>query len=597
MKPSDLVLPRPVARRTSFWGALRALVAAALLTFGIGSGADAATPDQWRRDLDQMSERIRDLHPHPWKEVGRVTFLREIEALKAELPSLTEEQRVVRAMRIVASLHDQATSLDVNNPSFSLWYPIRIQEFTDGYFVTTAHKTVADLAGAQLLEIAGRPVTEVVNDARSLQSSYGPMQRKERLFAVLNAALMRGMGYAHADGSLPVKLKLPNGKVVRRALPAMSGDSPIFGKGSSSFAFADATELLGTPVGGFDDWITAYHHLPYSAYRTEDTLRPLHLSLRRSFHTVPLPAQNAYYVQINDVSGTRAEPFNVAIVRMLREVDAAKPKRLILDLRQNYGGDGSKAVPMIHEFIKREDSRPWQELYVLTSPRTAGAAISVVGLLLQNVPVTLVGEPTGTPLNSSSDANSFAFPDIGMRLSVTVRTGQLGESDDLSTSVPVDVPAPFSFADYVAGRDPAVDPILRGDEMRSLTAIALADGGGAARRAYEARKALSSRYPWWSKPRFEDVKRLGYTLLRADRALDAVQIFGLLTELYPDSWNSWESMGRAQAAGKLLAQARESYRCALALDRENFDAADLRQALLEAPTETQLPTGCPARVG
>jgi tetratricopeptide (TPR) repeat protein len=554
----------------------------------------AATVSEWRRDIELIVGRIRQLHPRPWAEVGEQAFNRRAEELKDALPQLTEEQRAVRTMQLAALLQDRATAVEIDSPEFALWYPIRLYEFTDGYFITAAHKTVGQLAGAQLLEIAGRPAGEVVNAARMLQSSHSDAQRKERLFAFHNAALMRGLGFAGADGSLRVKLRLRNGRIIERTLPALQSDSPLFGKVTSGYAWADLTEVFGTPIGPLEDWIAAYSGLSSIAFRQPDPKRPLHLQYRRVFHTRALPDQGAYYAQINAVSNARDETFEAFSDRMLKEVDAARPKRLILDFRYNPGGDGSKALPLIREFIKREDSRPWQELYILTGRRTGGAAIIVINEFIKNVPLSLVGEPTGPPLNMASDAVSFAYPATKLRQDVTIRRTQMGNSDDVSLSLPVDVPAAFSFADFTAGRDPALDPILSGQEMRSIAVIALAEGGLAARQAHERRKPLLARYPWWAKPRFDDVKSVGYVLLRSGRAPDAMQIFALMTELYPDHWNSWESLGRAQTAANLKAEARQSYRCALALDPENWDSGDLKTALAEAPNEPRsLPAGCP----
>ena len=87
-----------------------------------------------------------------------------------------------------------------------------------------------------------------------------------------------------------------------------------------------------------------------------------------------------------------------------------------------------------------------------------------------------------------------------MRLSVSTVWHQGSQSSDLNNFVPVGVPAVFSFADFNAGRDPAVDRILRGDEMRSISVIARRDGGAAARKAYEDRKARYSSLAWWQPP-------------------------------------------------------------------------------------------------
>jgi hypothetical protein len=55
----------------------------------------------WRHDIDEIVNDIRLLHPDPFTRIGRFTFLRQVNALKSALPYLTEEQRVIHAMRLV----------------------------------------------------------------------------------------------------------------------------------------------------------------------------------------------------------------------------------------------------------------------------------------------------------------------------------------------------------------------------------------------------------------------------------------------------------------------------------------------------------------
>jgi hypothetical protein len=188
--------------------------------------AQAASAEDWRRDIDQIVIDVKAIHPDPFARVGRLEFLREAEALKNELPLRDEEQRVVRAMHWVATIGDTHTQLEPDRADFALWYPIRIYEFNDGYFVTAAHQSVADLAGAQLLEVAGLPVAQVVDKARDLMGADNAFARKEYVFAFSNAALMRGMGYASANGDLPVKFRLADGKVATRTLSAHRSDDP-----------------------------------------------------------------------------------------------------------------------------------------------------------------------------------------------------------------------------------------------------------------------------------------------------------------------------------------------------------------------------------
>src|SRR5207237_4935992 len=222
---------------------------------------DLPTVADWSNDIDAIAGDIRLFHPNPFTKTGKLTFLREVEAFKAALPLLTEEQRMVRAMRLIALIGDGHTQLEPNNPRFAAWYPFRLYEFTDGFFITTAHQSVADLAGAEMLEIAGRPTAEVVGEARNLMGGDNSFDRKERLFAVHNAGLMRGLGYATPAGDLTIKVRLRDGRIVEREVHPRKSDDPQFDDMDSSFEWQYRGEMFGMPFGKLAEWVRAYQNL------------------------------------------------------------------------------------------------------------------------------------------------------------------------------------------------------------------------------------------------------------------------------------------------------------------------------------------------
>src|SRR5215813_1340790 len=87
------------------------------------------------------------------------------------------------------------------------------------------------------------------------------------------------------------------------------------------------------------DWISAYKDLPASAFMSADPNRPLHLSMRMRYTAVALPSQQAYYIQLNQTDDTSFVTF---VRNTTRAVDDAKPLRLIVDIRYNFGGDASR---------------------------------------------------------------------------------------------------------------------------------------------------------------------------------------------------------------------------------------------------------------
>ena len=82
--------------------------------------------------------------------------------------------------------------------------------------------------GAQILQIDGKPVEQVIDDVRSLMGSDKTFDRDEHLFAFHNAMLMKGLGYAAANGSLRITVKLTSSRVEERYLQAHRSDDPRY---------------------------------------------------------------------------------------------------------------------------------------------------------------------------------------------------------------------------------------------------------------------------------------------------------------------------------------------------------------------------------
>jgi hypothetical protein len=563
------------------------LVACLGCAFLVGTRLNAAPPTSsavWREDLRAIVNRIRVTHPDPFSRVSQRRFDDEVARLDRDIPTLNDAQRAARLMGLVALLKDGHTWIDIVGPQFQTWFPIRFYEFTDGYFITAARKEYGDLAGLQVLKIGGVEMHEAARRARALISADNEFGSKSDLHALSSAPLMEALALA-AGGRLTLRVREPGGAERDAVVMAMAGDDPE----SPGLGWRFRLEEMGQFIGQRGDWIAGFQHLPSSAFRVVDSTRPPHLRYRSWPYAALLDADD-YYMQVNFVQDSPDESFVAFFRRAMREVDAVRPKRLIVDFRYNSGGDGSKITAMIHEFIKREDTPPWRELYVLSGRKTHSAAIIALRAFVDHTQANMVGEPAGANYNMSGDAMDFPFPRIGLTLKLSTLRHDMARSNDITrvlhlsqsspsaadstNTIPIDVPALFSAKDYFAGRDPAVDAIRSGKEMRGLASIARTEGGGVARRVYETRRAEFGMFRWWKPAREADLNEVGYEFLRAKRVVDAVNVFQLAAELFPDSWNTWDSLGEAQRASSDLVAALASYRRSLALNPGNTGARD-----------------------
>ena len=154
---------------------------------------------------------------------------------------------------------------------------------------------------------------------------------------------------------------------------------------------------------------------------------------------------------------------------------------------------------------------------MLTAGKTFSAGIMTLIALRDNATITIVGEPAGAPYSSYGDPVSRQLTRAGLELHVSTVLNQLDHPADISEATPVDVPAPFAFADYIAGRDPAVDAIVNGTEMRSIPDHRddrrRCRGDACIRRA----QGTFARYPWWHPPEELDLRRAGTRSLAQKR--------------------------------------------------------------------------------
>jgi len=81
----------------------------------------------------------------------------------------------------------------------------------------------------------------------------------------------------------------------------------------------------------------------------------------------------------------------------------------------------------------------------------------------------------------------------------------------------------------------------------------------------------------WDFSEYE-LNKLGYTLLQTNNT-KAIAVFGLVTDLYPNSWNAWDSLGESLAAAGKKEEAILAYQKSVELNTENKAGVEMLQKL------------------
>lgn len=393
-----------------------------------GSELDAAAAE-----LDRALELLERIHPEPFHAVDRDTFVAELEGLKAGLAELSPEEAATELMRIWTLLaterdgHQFALPLDIDGePAL----PIRVYEFEEGVFITDAMAPHQDLVGARLTAVGETPIDEVLAMLEPLVPRDGPATVPSfRPMFLVRVTVLRGLGLA---GPGEVELTVDEGGEARSV---------------------ELEPVTSAELRAWAGWL-AFHGLA-----PRDGLR--HTQHQDAHFRVELLAEHdavyVRYAQIQPVSGDEVE--ELRRVAALPEVE-----RVIVDLRQNTGGDNTTYAPVLSALTDAAVDQPGR-LVLMTDRVTFSAAANFATQVERATSAVFAGEAMGGGLNFWNDVEWIELPEfvLPMRLAVSTRYWEKSTPDDPRLSIEPDLAQPVRAADYFAGRDPLLDAVLAGE--------------------------------------------------------------------------------------------------------------------------------------
>lgn len=143
---------------------------------------------------------------------------------------------------------------------------------------------------------------------------------------------------------------------------------------------------------------------------------------------------------------------------LLSFINENKSEKLIIDLRDNYGGDFFVGLKLA-QLLVLSDSIDWKSgVYVLIDNVTFSAAMSNAAQFSQLLNAKLVGEPTGAKPSGYQDMGQFILPNSKIEVTYSKRLYHFlnNQKDALYPDVHIGV----SIDDYISKNDPQLKWIL-----------------------------------------------------------------------------------------------------------------------------------------
>ena len=399
------------------------------------AGAAVTRPSR-RSEIAALRQFAETKHPRRLEAAADPDWRARWDKLLAEADELSDGGYFIRARRALGWFKDGHTTIlpfefvggvppALANGPFSYSLPVRVRVFHDGAWIVGAGADAKSLLAARITHIGRLTDIELIrafaeqwpgNDAWAHRWSAAPFS---------SPAFLQALG-AVDDPAAPVPFEAQSGtKVLKLSLkPSTKAQSDL------PAVTRKATEIEG--------WA--------SSAKVGNFVRPL-------------PDRRALYLSIDDMDDVEGKTFEGFTREAFEAMTAPGIERLVVDLRRNGGGNNYLAEALRKRIERSTFNKPGG-LYVLVGPRTFSAAQNCANRLERETFATFVGEPTGGPPNHYGDGALFTGEVTGITALVSTLTWFDSYPQDTRPWILPDLPVNETFADWQAGRDPALQAAL-----------------------------------------------------------------------------------------------------------------------------------------
>jgi hypothetical protein len=376
------------------------------------------TPAQWHEDVRALGIELPKRHANAFFSLSRAEFDGEIAALDKRANTANGDEMFVGLQQIAKSIGDGHTGIVA--PADRRVMPIEINRFGEDFRITSAGTGLDRALGTRILKIGGMPVSLVWARVMTLtpRAELNELREGDALIYLARGYALHGLDVIADRNHAVYTLEDDSGRVfdldVRGLKP---GEDAKLKSLTSPLALRSQN-----PDAPFWCENLAPDHAVYCAWRSYQDLHA-----------------NAH--------------------AMFALIDSARPRKLIIDMRDNGGGDNTVGYSELVKPIEaRADINARGHLYVLIGPLTFSAAMNNAAQFRDESKAILVGQTIGERPNSYQEPRQFRLPNS--RLVVRASTLWYAFRKKGPNVVAPEKEIIPSWNDTKGGRDPVLDWVL-----------------------------------------------------------------------------------------------------------------------------------------
>jgi len=375
------------------------------------------TPEEWRADIAFYARELPKHHANALFSLSHAEFDAEIAALDKRAATANGDEMFVGLQAITKAIGDGHTGLVA--PRDRRVMPIAVGKFGDDFRVVAAGPAADRARGARIVKIGGVPIADVWRRAMTLtpQGELDQLRREDALAYLARGYALHGLDVI-ADRNHAVYTLMDDG--------------------GRTFDL----DIAGIPPGADPGLQSAM----------SDRLLP-NQNRDAPFWCKDIGAATVYcdWRAYQDLAANAKQMFAL--------LDGVKPAKLVIDMRDNGGGDNTVGYAQIIKPLEaRTAINRKGHLYVLIGAETFSAAMNNAAQFQDETAAILAGETIGEKPNSYQEPRQFRLPNS--HLVVRASTLWYAFRKTGPNVVAPDKEIVPTWDDVKAGRDPVLDWVL-----------------------------------------------------------------------------------------------------------------------------------------
>lgn len=386
----------------------------------------------WTEDLEQYQIMLEKNHIDLYHNISQSDFDKELQNIRSNLIHKSDLEVIIDLMRLTRKIGDGHTAVSLRNLDVHL-FPIEIKNFKGDCRVVKVRKEYKNLLGKKLLEIDGKPLESFIEEVKEIaQFVENPQSEIIRTADYLMISeILFGLNITQNKLRAAFTFSDDSNEVTRVNLNALSSEDFDAGRYFISMNFS--IPEIQKPIESPEDFLW------FS----------------------PIKNTNGVYIKFENYPSF--EEMEIFGERVLSFINEHQIKQLVIDLRNNGGGDFFVGSRLAYH-LNLANSIDWKSgIYVLTDKVTFSAATTNATQFRQILNAKVVGEPTGSNPTGYQDMGAFELPNFGLVICYSKRKFRFQEH--ANQGLQPDVLMEYEWESFSKGMDNMMEWVIR--DMRN----------------------------------------------------------------------------------------------------------------------------------